>query len=163
MLGCTQEPVKQPASNNTNTSERTTVSKPAVTGGETGNPVTQPNTTDKPSTTATKPSPTKPANNEALRPDNTAINERDAEGAKPTPENQSNAQKDLDTTAEIRKKILDLKGLSISARNVKIITEAGKVTLRGPVASEAERKQVEQIARDVAGKENVTSELEIAP
>jgi osmotically-inducible protein OsmY len=44
---------------------------------------------------------------------------------------------------------------------VKIITQNGKVTLRGPVKSEEEKKQIEQIAAEVAGVGNVQSQLEV--
>jgi osmotically-inducible protein OsmY len=45
---------------------------------------------------------------------------------------------------------------------VKIITNDGKVTLRGPVKSEEEKKAVESKAKQVAGVKNVENQLEIA-
>ena len=98
-----------------------------------------------------------------VRPDNTAVNQRDRDENAVTPEEQGNNQKDIDRTAEIRRQIVDLSDISISGRNVKIITSNGKVTLRGPVASDKERELIEKIAQNVAGKENVTSQLEVAP
>ncbi|MBC7854639.1 MAG: BON domain-containing protein, partial [Pirellulaceae bacterium] len=65
-------------------------------------------------------------------------------------------------TADIRKQILAHEDMSINARNVKIITADGKVTLRGPVNSPSERDIIEKIARDVAGKDNVDNQLEVA-
>ena len=62
--------------------------------------------------------------------------------------------------SDIRKRIVDTK-LSVNAHNVKIITQDGKVTLRGPVTTEEEKQQIEQIARDVAGANNVDSQLEV--
>jgi osmotically-inducible protein OsmY len=65
------------------------------------------------------------------------------------------------TTAEIRKLITGDSSMSINARNVKIVTSQGKVTLRGPVDSATEKEAVEKFARDVAGETNVTSEIEV--
>ena len=94
--------------------------------------------------------------------DNTRVNERDRSDAVKTPIDQNENQKDIDVTANIRKRVVDTK-LSLNAQNVKIITQNGKVTLRGPVKSDDERKQIEQIASDVAGVGNVDSQLEIQP
>ncbi|HUG66831.1 MAG TPA: BON domain-containing protein [Pirellulaceae bacterium] len=93
--------------------------------------------------------------------DNTAINERDAEGYTPTPFDQSNEQSDIDLVAEIRSRVLDVDDLSTNGRNVKIITNQGKAVLRGPVGSEAERDAIANIAKDVVGAENVDNQLEI--
>ena len=108
-------------------------------------------------TAAPLPETTAPAS-----PDNTAINERDASGATKTPIDQDENQADVERTAEIRKRILDQPDLSISARNAKVMTSQGKVTLRGPVASEAERDTVVRVAAEVAGAENVDNQLEVA-
>jgi hyperosmotically inducible periplasmic protein len=54
------------------------------------------------------------------------------------------------------------KSLSTDAHNVKIIASDGKVTLKGPVESEEEKKAVENKATQVAGAENVTSEITVA-
>src|SRR4249920_1014372 len=88
--------------------------------------------------------------------DNTAVNERDKSAAVKTPIDQNENRKDIDVTANIRKRVVDTK-LSVNATNVKIITQDGKVTLRGPVKSDEEKKQIEQIAGGVAGVENVDS------
>jgi len=95
-------------------------------------------------------------------PDNTAVNQRDADGATKTPIDQNENQADINTTAEIRKRILDTKDMSVNARNAKVITANGKVTLRGPVDSEAERETIGKIAADVAGAGNVDNQLELA-
>ena len=52
--------------------------------------------------------------------------------------------------------------MSLNAQNVKIITEEGSVTLRGPVATADEKQKIEMIAHKVAGEKNVNSQLEIA-
>jgi osmotically-inducible protein OsmY len=55
------------------------------------------------------------------------------------------------------------KSLSTYAHNVKIITQNGQVTLKGPVRSEDEKKTVETKATEVAGENKVTSQLDIKP
>jgi osmotically-inducible protein OsmY len=96
-----------------------------------------------------------------VEPDNTAVNERDADGGTLTPMDQGQGQEDIDRTATIRQNVLEIEDLSVNGRNVKIITNAGKVTLRGPVASEEERMAIERVAVDVAGEGNVVNELEV--
>lgn len=100
--------------------------------------------------------------NSSTSKDNTGVNERDRSAAAVTPIDQNENQKDIDLTANIRKRVVDSK-LSVNAQNVKIITQAGKVTLRGPVRSAEEKQQIEQIAGAVAGVGNVDSQLEIQP
>jgi len=62
---------------------------------------------------------------------------------------------------KIRKSIVDDKSLSTYAHIVKIISQNGKVTLKGPVRSEEEKNAVEQKATDGAGAGNVTNEITI--
>ena len=95
-------------------------------------------------------------------PDNTTVNKRDANASTKTPLDQKENQADVSLTAKIRQQVLDVKDLSIDARNVKIITADGKVTLRGPVKSSEERETIERIARNVAGAGNVENQLEVA-
>jgi osmotically-inducible protein OsmY len=64
-------------------------------------------------------------------------------------------------TAEIRSRITGDSSMSVNARNVKIVTSQGKVTLRGPVDSAAEKDAIERIARDVAGEGNVDNQIEV--
>jgi len=52
------------------------------------------------------------------------------------------------------------KSLSVDAQNAKIITRNGVVTLRGPVASEAESKKLEKIAKKMRGVVQVDNQLE---
>ena len=103
------------------------------------------------------------ADTSATAPDNTAVNERDADGDTLTPLDQGQGAADVERTAEIRQKVLDTEGMSINARNSKIITNNGKVTLRGPVASADEKAAIQRIAAEVAGQGNVTNQLEVAP
>ena len=94
--------------------------------------------------------------------DNTARNVRDRDDRTLTPLDQGNSKADTETTAQIRKGILAGKGMSTSAKNVKIITDKGRVTLRGPVQSEDEKRLIGEIANRVARAENVDNQLEVA-
>ena len=55
------------------------------------------------------------------------------------------------------------KSLSTYAHNIKIVTMDGKVTLKGPVRSDDEKSAINAKAVAVAGADNVTNNLEIAP
>lgn len=94
--------------------------------------------------------------------DNTEVNIRDRSDAAKTPIDQNENQPDINITANVRKRVVDTK-MSVNAQNVKIITQDGKVTLRGPVKSEDEKIQIDKIAREVAGPANVENLLEVQP
>ncbi|WP_051669462.1 BON domain-containing protein [Bryobacter aggregatus] len=79
-----------------------------------------------------------------------------------TAQDQSNKKPDVETTRSIRREITKTEGMSIDAKNIKIITKGGVVTLRGRVKSAEEKEKVETIARKDAGANTVNSELEIA-
>jgi len=81
----------------------------------------------------------------------------------PAADRQKANPSDRAITQKIRKAIHNDDSLSNYAHNIKIITQDGKVTLRGPVRSEDEKASVEAKAVAVAGQENVTNQLEIAP
>jgi osmotically-inducible protein OsmY len=93
--------------------------------------------------------------------DNTGRNIRDRDDRTLTPLDQGNSKVDTDTTAQIRKGILASKGMSTNAKNVKIITNNGRVTLRGPVGSEEEKRIIGEIASGIARSENVDNQLEV--
>src|SRR5688572_27896733 len=78
--------------------------------------------------------------------DNTARNERDNNEAAKTPLDQGENASDLEISAGIRKAIVADDSLSSNAHNVKLITSAGVVTLRGPVKSAQEKTTVEMKA-----------------
>jgi hyperosmotically inducible protein len=94
-------------------------------------------------------------------PDNTGRNVRDRGGDTITPGDQSNTKTDLNLTQQIRKAIMADKSLSTNAKNVKIITANGLVTLRGPVNTPQEKATIEAKAQSIAGAHNVESQLEI--
>jgi len=126
---------------------------------------------DDPARPATSPADNTPrardvAQGEArpTEPDNTGVNARDANRTTRDPKlpiDQKENQADIDITAKIRSRVVGTDGLSINARNIKIITADGKVTLRGPVESAAERERIATIARDVAGNGNVDDQIEV--
>jgi osmotically-inducible protein OsmY len=93
--------------------------------------------------------------------DNTRMNQRDRDASQPTADQQKENRSDRDITQQVRRSIVKDKSLSTYAHNVKIITQNGQVTLRGPVRSEEEKRAVEAKAAEVAGDNKVTSELDV--
>ena len=93
-------------------------------------------------------------------PDNTKKNK---DQTAPTADQQKVNPTDRVITQKIRKAVHDDTSLSTYAHNIKIITQDGKVTLRGPVRSEDEKNNLQAKAVTVAGQENVSKQLEIAP
>ncbi len=74
---------------------------------------------------------------------------------------QSNAKSDLSHLAEIRKAIEADDTLSMAAKNVTVLTKSGVVTLRGTVASAAERARVEQLAHQCPATKSVDDQLTV--
>jgi len=91
-------------------------------------------------------------------PDNTKNNKDQTT----TADQQKMDPSDRAITQKIRKSIHDDKSLSTYAHNVKIITQNGKVTLRGPVRTVDEKNSIHSRAAAVAGEDNVTDELQVA-
>lgn len=96
-------------------------------------------------------------------PDNTGRNERDRDGNTVTPEDQSENEADRKITADIRSAITGDETMSLNARNVKIVTLNGVVTLRGPVETQAEKDAIEAKAEAIAGVSRVDNQLEVKP
>jgi hyperosmotically inducible periplasmic protein len=92
--------------------------------------------------------------------DNTKTNK---DQSAPTADNQKMNASDREITQKIRKSIHQDSSLSAYAHNIKIISQDGKVTLRGPVRSEDDKRNLQTKAVAVAGDGNVTNLLEIAP
>ena len=93
--------------------------------------------------------------------DNTKMNQRDRNANEPTADQQKANRSDRDITQQIRKSIVSDKSLSAYGHNVKVITQNGMVTLKGPVRSEEEKKAVEEKAAQVAGADKVTNEIDV--
>jgi osmotically-inducible protein OsmY len=79
-----------------------------------------------------------------------------------TADQQKMNKADRELTQKIRKSVVSDKSLSISAHNVKIISQDGAVTLKGEVKSDDEKKSIEDKANQIAGAGKVTSELTVA-
>lgn len=94
--------------------------------------------------------------------DDSGRNIRDRDGTQPTAGQQPNDADDLKLTQSIRKAVVADDSLSVNAHNVKIITQGGVVTLRGPVKNEDEKRKIEEKARAVSGVTRVDNLLEIA-
>jgi|SRR5580658_6478708 hyperosmotically inducible protein len=80
-----------------------------------------------------------------------------------TADQQKMNPSDRALTQKIRKAIHHDKSLSVYGRNIKIFILDGKITLRGPVQSEEEKGNLEAKAASVAGQENVSNQLKVAP
>jgi osmotically-inducible protein OsmY len=94
-------------------------------------------------------------------PDNTGRNVRDSGGGTLTPMDQSEKEADVTLTQQIRKAVVDDDTLSTTAKNIKIVTVDGVVTLRGPVDNEQERTRIVAKAEQLAGAKNVKNQLEV--
>ena len=95
--------------------------------------------------------------------DNTKVNQRDRDQNEPTADQQKENTNDRQLTAHIRRAIVKDKSLSTTAHNVKIISQNGAVTLKGPVKSEEEKQAIESKATEIAGSGKVNNELQVAP
>ena len=93
--------------------------------------------------------------------DNTKRNASDRTGETLTPIDQGTSKSDLAITAAIRKEVVAAKDMSVNAQNVKIITNAGKVTLRGPVDTADEKRLIGEIATRHAQPGSVDNQLEV--
>lgn len=102
-------------------------------------------------------------NSQQPAPDNTKVNERDKDKSQPTADQQKDNRSDRDITQHIRQSVMKDKSLSTYAHNVKIISQNGMVTLKGPVRSDDEKRTIETKAAEVVGQDKVTSELEVKP
>ena len=96
-------------------------------------------------------------------PDNTKMNDRDRNSNQPTADQQKENRPDLEITKQIRQALVRDKSLSPYAHNVKIVSQGGMVTLRGPVHSDEEKKAVEAKAVEVAGEGKVNNQLDVKP
>ena len=98
------------------------------------------------------------------KPDNSAVNKRDKNPGAVTADQQKMNPADREITAKIRKSIMADKGLSTYAHNVKIISQDGTVTLKGPVRSDAEVSSILAKATDVTGSaDKVVNQMSVAP
>jgi hyperosmotically inducible protein len=90
-------------------------------------------------------------------PDNSARNKAHAN----TADNQKESASDREITRKIRRSITSEKSLSTYAHNVKIITQDGQVTLKGPVRDDNEKQMIASKAAEVVGAEKVNDQLTV--
>jgi len=93
--------------------------------------------------------------------DNTKKNQRDRSGETKTSGDQSNSSQDVKITAAIRRAVVMDHSLSMTAKNAKIITSNGMITLRGPVKSDAEKAKIVELARSAVGNAKIDNQLEV--
>lgn len=93
--------------------------------------------------------------------DNTRKNERDRSGETQTSGDQSNSSQDTQITAAVRRAVVKDNSLSATAKNVKIITANGTITLRGPVKNDAEKTKIAELAQSAAGSAKIDNQLEV--
>ena len=98
----------------------------------------------------------------ASKPDNTKVNERDRNSGEATADQQKMNPADRALTRNIRRSIMADKSLSTYAHNIKIISQNGAVTLKGPVKSDDEKASVIAKAVAVAGSaDKVTDQISV--
>jgi len=85
-----------------------------------------------------------------------------SEKTPPTASDQSENEADRKITQQIRQAVTKDDSLSTSAHNVKIITQDGKVTLRGTVKNDTEKKKIGEMAKKPSGVKNVENLLTIS-
>lgn len=92
--------------------------------------------------------------------DNSGRNVRDRDDRTLTPGDQSNSAPDVEMTQRIRHGITSDDAMSVQARNIKVITQQGVVTLRGVVETSEEKAAIETISKN-AGASRIDNQLEI--
>ena len=97
---------------------------------------------------------------EKSAPDNTKVNKRDRDDKTLTPPDQSNSYSDRSITKALRKAVVNAE-LSMNAKNIKIITRKGLVTLRGPVASKEEVDKIVELGKATPGVKSINNKLEV--
>jgi hyperosmotically inducible protein len=108
------------------------------------------------------PTPRDPAAaSDATQADNTKRNASEQNKDTDTAEKQSNSKDDLALTQKIRQAVMKDGSLSMNAKNVKIIAQDGKITLKGPVDSQQEKDTIGTEAGEIAGKDKVDNQLEV--
>ena len=93
--------------------------------------------------------------------DNTGRNVRDRNDTALTPMDQGSNEVDRKISQSIRQELVSNDRLSTNAKNIKIITVEGVVTLRGPVKSPEERTTIASVAQKAGGVKRVDNQLEV--
>lgn len=90
-------------------------------------------------------------------PDNSGRNKAHSQTADQQQQNMS----DREITKKIRQSLMSEKSLSTYGHNVKVITQNGAVTLKGPVHSEDEKQMIASKAAEVVGSDKVSNQLTV--
>ena len=104
-----------------------------------------------------------PAAAQQTAPDNTKVNKADRAKGAVTADQQKENEADRELSKKIRQAVVGDKALSTYAHNVKIVSQDGQVTLKGPVRSDAEKASIEAKATEIAGAGKVTNQITVAP
>ena len=107
------------------------------------------------------PTPRDPTASDSTEADNTKRNASEQNKNTDTAEKQSNSKDDLALTQKIRQAVMKDGSLSMNAKNVKIIAQDGKITLKGPVDSQQEKDSIGTKAGEIEGKDKVENQLEV--
>lgn len=105
--------------------------------------------------------PIRIAQNATPNADNSQKNVRDRNDQTLTSGDQGTSKSDVAITQHIRKAVVADDNLSVNAKNVKIITRDGVVTLRGPVKTGKEKTQIAAMAAKASGVKRVDDQIEI--
>jgi hyperosmotically inducible protein len=99
-----------------------------------------------------------------VQPDNTKVNKRDRDPNEATADRQKMNPEDRALTRKIRRAIMADKSLSSYGHNVKIVSQNGTVTLKGPVHSDDEVKSIMAKATEAAGSpDKVVNQMSVKP
>jgi hyperosmotically inducible protein len=100
----------------------------------------------------------------SVKPDNTKLNKRDRDASEATADQQKMNPTDRELTRKIRRAVMADKSLSTYAHNVKIISQDGHVTVKGPVRSEDEKISIlSKATAEAGGSDKVTDQLSVKP
>jgi osmotically-inducible protein OsmY len=154
MVGCKRESTDNQSSTQTESSQTA-----RDDSGKRDATATTPTSRDETSPTRVYSGDTNTA--AAKQPDNAAVNVRDRSGETLTPGDQGGTEADREITRQIRRALTANDQLSTVAKNIKIITLNGKVTLRGPVKNEQEKQAITSAAQSAAGVAALDDQLEI--
>jgi len=92
------------------------------------------------------------------------VNKRDRNPGEATADQQKTNAADRTLTAKIRKAVIADKSLSTYAHNVKIISQNGTVTLKGPVRSDDEMRSIVAKATEASGSpDKVVNQMSVKP
>lgn len=111
--------------------------------------------------TSSSPAGTMPASRSTTSP-STATGTTAATTARTADDQARMSQADLEITRQIREDLVNDKDLSVRAQNLTVITEGGRVVIRGSVPTSSEKDAVERIARGVSGVSSVLNQVTVS-